>query len=57
MDVARRVWTVTALGMKARREYSGPLDRQAVEILDAARTLGDGTSFVFPMRSGKAISA
>ncbi len=33
-----------------------PLCRRALEILDAARTLGDGTSLVFPMRSGKPIS-
>ena len=34
-----------------------PLCRRALEILDAARTLGAGTNgLVFPMRSGKPIS-
>ena len=55
MDVAGRVWTVLALRMKAKREHRVPLCRRAVAILDAARTLGDGTPLVFPMRSGKAI--
>ena len=57
MDVTGRVWTVPALRMKAKREHRVPLCRRAVEILDAARTLGDGTPLVFPMRSGKAISS
>ena len=43
--------------MKAKREHRVPLSRRAAEILDAARTLGDGNSLVFPMRSGKPISA
>ena len=57
MDVAGCVWTVPALRMKAKREHRVPLCRRAVEILDVARTLGAGTPLVFPMRSGKAISA
>ena len=57
MEVAGRVWTVRALRMKAKREHRVPLCRRAVEILDAARTLGGGTPLVFPMRSGKAISS
>ena len=35
----------------------GPLCDRALEILDAARTLGDGNPLVFPMRSGRPISA
>ena len=38
--------------MKAKREHRVPLCRRAIEILDAARALGDGCGFVFPMRSG-----
>ena len=57
MDLAGRVWTVPALRMKAKREHRVPLCGRAVEILDAARTLGDGAPLVFPMRSGKAISS
>ena len=55
MDTAGRVWTIPAARMKAKREHRVPLCRRAVEILDAARTLGAGKSLVFPMRSGKPI--
>ncbi len=34
--------------MKAKREHRVPLCRRAIEILDAARALGDGCGFVFP---------
>ena len=56
MDVAGRVWTISALRMKAKREHRVPLCRRALEILDAARALGDGSGLVFPMRSGRAIA-
>ena len=42
MDTGDRVWTIPAARMKANREHRVPLSRRAVEILDAARTLGDG---------------
>ena len=57
MDVAGRVWTVPALRMKAKREHRVPLCGRALEVLDAARALGDGDRLVFPMRSGRPISA
>ena len=56
MDVAGRVWTVPALRMKAKREHRVPLCGRALEILDAARALGDGSGLVSPMRSGRTIS-
>ena len=56
IDVAGRVWTISALQMKAKREHRVPLCRRALEILDAARALGDGSGLVFPMRSGRAIA-
>ena len=56
MDTAGRVWTVSAARMKAKREHGVPLCGRALEILDAARTLGDGNPLVFPMRSVKPIS-
>ena len=43
--------------MKAKREYRVPLCGRAPEILDVARAIGRGNRLVFPMRSGKAISA
>ena len=57
INTADRVWTISALRMKAKREHRVPLCGQALEILDAARTLGDDNPLVFPMRSGKTISA
>ncbi len=56
MDVAGRVWTISAERMKAKREHRVPLCGRAVEVLDAARALGDG-ALVFPMRSGKPVAA
>ena len=57
MDVGGRVWTISAARMKAKREHRVPLSRRAVEILEAARTLSDGSGLVFPMRSGNPIAA
>ena len=57
MDVAGRVWTISAARMKAKREHRVPLCGRAMEILEAARTLGDSGGLVFPMRSGRPISA
>ena len=56
INTADRVWTIRALRMKAKREHRVPLCRRALEILDAARALGDGNPLVFPMRSGRPIS-
>ena len=57
IDTADRVWTIPALRMKAKREHRVPLCGRALAILDAARALGDGNPLVFPMRSGRPISA
>ena len=53
IDMAGRVWTIPATRMKASREHRVPLCRRAVEILAAARTLGDGGGLVFPSRGGR----
>ena len=42
MDTTEHVWTIPATRMKANREHRVPLCRRAVEMLDAARTLGEG---------------
>ena len=57
IDTTDHVWTLSAQRMKAKREHRVPLCGRALEILDAARALGDGNPFVFPMRSGRPISA
>ena len=56
INTADRVWTVSAMRVKAKREHRVPLCDRALEILDAARTLRDGNPLVFRMRSGKAVS-
>ena len=57
IDTTDRVWTLSAQRMKAKREHRVPLCGRAMEILDAASALGEGNSHVFPMRSGRPISA
>ena len=57
IDTAGRVWTISANRMKAKRVHRVPICRPAVEILEAARTLGDSGGLVFPMRSGRPIAA
>ena len=56
MDTSAHVWTISATRMKAKREHRVPLCGRALEVLDAARTLGDGNRLVFPMRSGRPIA-
>ena len=55
IDTDGRVWTIPASRMKAKRAHRVPLSGRAVEILDSARTLGDGP-FVFPGRAGRPLS-
>ena len=57
IDTTDHVWTLSAQRMKAKREHRVPLCGRALEILDAARALGNGSPHVFPMRSGRPISA
>ena len=54
IDRENGVWTVPARRMKSNREHRVPLCGRAVEILDEARSLVEGTSpFLFPNRLGK----
>ena len=54
IDRENGVWTVPARRMKSNREHRVPLCGRAVEILDEARKLVEGTSpFLFPNRLGK----
>ena len=51
------VWTIPASRMKAKREHRIPLSSRAVEILRAAKGLGDGAGLVFPgTKAGKTLS-
>ena len=54
IDRDEGVWTVPARRTKANRHQRVPLCGRALEILDAARTLGEGAGpFVFTRRRGK----
>ena len=54
IDRENGVWAVPAKRMKSNREHRVPLCGRAVEILDEARSLVEGTSpFLFPNRVGK----
>ena len=55
VDDRGAVWAIPAERMKAKRPHRVPLPRRAVEILDAARALGDGP-LVFPGRAGAPLS-
>ena len=51
------VWTVPARRMKANRKHRVPLCGRALEILEAARTLGEGAGpLVFSRRGGKPLN-
>ena len=56
IDLGAAVWTVPADRMKAKREHRVPLCGRAIEILDEATALYDGTDLVFPSRRGKPLS-
>ena len=57
MDTKARVCTIPASRMKAKRDHRVPLCRRATEVLDAARTLGDGSGpLVFTTGEGKPLS-
>ncbi len=49
IDTTAAVWTIPATRMKAKRGHRVPLSCRALEILDAAQTLGEGP-LVFPGR-------
>ena len=55
IDSEAAVWTIPAARMKTKRPHRVPLSRRAVQVLDAARTLGDG-QVVFPGRAGRPLS-
>jgi integrase len=51
VDLLRQTWTVPADRMKAGREHRVPLSPRAIALLQSARGLNDGSSFIFPGRS------
>ena len=58
VDVKRRLWVIPPLRMKANVEHRVPLSDAALDVLEQARALDDGSGLVFPSpaRRGKAMS-
>ena len=56
IDADSATWTVPASRMKAGLAHRVPLSERALEILDAARELSDGSGLVFPSVRGLQLS-
>ena len=58
VDMEEAVWSIPADRMKARKPHRVPLSRQALEVLDQAKALYDGSGWVFPspLRPGHPLS-
>ncbi len=58
IDTENATWTIPAERMKANGEHRVPLSRQALDTLEAAKSLNDGSSLVFPspLRRGEPLS-
>ena len=54
-DRTEGVWMVPATRMKTRREHRVPVSGRAMEVLEEAWTLGDGSPLVFALRDGRPI--
>ena len=55
IDPREGVWAVPATRMKAKREHRVPLCCRAIDILEEAQALGDGTPIVFTIGDGQTI--
>ena len=56
IDPEAATWTVPASRTKAGREHRVPLSGRALEVLDGARGLADGSGLVFASQTGKQLS-
>ena len=59
IDMGAAAWTVPAVRMKRRVTHRVPLSGRAVEVLEAAMDLRDGSGYIFPspMRPGRPLPA
>ena len=48
VNLDKGLWTIPASRMKAGREHVVPLSARCIEILEEARKLSDGKSYIFP---------
>ena len=58
VDIDSRTWDVPVDRMKAGREHRVPLSRQALDVLEQARDLDDGSGLIFPspLKQGSELS-
>jgi integrase len=56
IDLAKAEWTIPAQRMKASKEHRIPLSGRAIEVLEAAKALDDGTGLVFSSTTGNPLS-
>ena len=56
IDPGSATWTVPSLRTKAGREHRVPLSARALEVLDGARGLADGSGLAFASPTGKQLS-
>lgn len=58
IDLDARMWTIPAHKMKAGAEHRVPLSDEAVEVLENAKALDDGSGLIFPspLREGQPLS-
>jgi len=48
IDVVARMWCIPGSRMKMERDHDQPLSEPALEVIERARALDDGSGFVFP---------
>ena len=56
VDLDDKTWRIPGERTKTGRPHDVPLSNQAVEVLNAARELSDGSGLVFPSQRGKPMS-
>ena len=56
LDLGAAVWTVPPERMKTKREHRVPLSSFAIEVLNDARKLVDGSGLIFPSPTSKVLS-
>ena len=56
IDVESATWTIPGERMKTGREHRVPLSVRALEILEQARAMSDGSGYIFPSLTGRAMS-
>lgn len=56
IDVQSATWTIPGERMKTGREHRVPLSVRALEILEQARAMSDGSGYIFPSVTGRAMS-